>query len=283
VRVLEFARSSVTFRIDLDKKPPSTLTHKPPYTMNNARVILESRLRVTERASGRVRTFFHAASCKTERVGADVDLWLQPNADFIPIFGNERFLTLKTFARAGVQTQFYPPGSGTQSDRQSGSIEEVFDRVHLDLVEREGEALPDAKTIVKATLANDPLVVVTSIESDRYVAELEFPVKTMNANERDWIYQTDTGPVLFPDLGREPEELLPGLEVAFVAVNSPDWADFIVRTPTAIADTDGVEVHHYSRAIRIDGVTNTFYRLPTDGPGAHQRVELPRAIEGGAR
>jgi hypothetical protein len=281
MRVLEFARSTVTFRIDLDKKPPRTLSHKPPYPMNNARVVLESRLRVTERTTHRVWTFFHAASCKTERVGADVDLWLQPNADFMPIFGDEQFLNLKTFARAGMQAQLYPPGSGAQSDRQTGSIADVFDRVHLDLVEHEGKPLPEARAIVMATLANEPLVVVSRIESDRYIAELEFPVKTMNANERDWVYQTDTGPVLFPDLQRDPRDLVNGLDVAYVALNSPDWADFIVRVPTAVAE--GVEVYHFSKAVRIDGVATTIYRLPGASRASHHRVVLPRAVDGGAR
>jgi hypothetical protein len=281
MRVLEFARSSVTFRIDLDKKPPKTLTHKPPYPMNNARVSLESRLRITEKATRRVQTFVHAASCKTERVGADVDLWLQPNADFMPIFGDRQFLTIKTFARAGEQAQLYPPGSGAQSDRQTGSIAEVFERVHLDLVEHEGKPLPDARAIVMATLANEALVVVSRIETDRYVAELEFPVRTMNANERDWVYQTDTGPVLFPDLDREPDDLLAGLDVAYVALNSPDWADFIVRVPTEIAE--GVEVFHFSKAVRIDGITNSVYRVPAVSRASHRRVDLPRAAEEGAR
>ena len=71
--VLEFARSSLTFRVDWDRMAPKTFSHKPPYALNNARIQLESRLRVTERGSGRVHTFVLGASCKTERVGADVD------------------------------------------------------------------------------------------------------------------------------------------------------------------------------------------------------------------
>jgi hypothetical protein len=130
-------------------------------------------------------------------------------------------------------------------------------------------------------IANEALVVVSRIESDRYIAELEFPVKTMNANERDWVYQTDTGPVLFPDLERDPDDLLAGLEVAYVALNSPDWADFIVRVPTEIAE--GVEVFHFSRAVRIDGITNSVYRVPAVSRASHRRMDLPRPIEEGAR
>src|SRR5207248_41983 len=124
------------------------------------------------------------------------------------IFGDDRFLNLKTFARAGIEAELWPPGSGTQSDRQEGSIDEPFDRVHLDLVEREGEPLESSSQIVHAVLANEPLVCVTRLENDRYSAEIEYPVKTINANERDWVYQTDTGPILWPDLSVEPSRLI---------------------------------------------------------------------------
>ena len=278
MKVLEFGRSSVTFRIDLDRMPPATLTHKPPYPLNNARVQLESRLRITERGSGRVHAFILGASCKTERVGADVDLWLLPNADFMPMFSDTAFMQIKTFAQAGTRAQVWPPGSGEQSDRLSVPIEGNFDRVHLDLVEHDVEALDGARAIAEATLANQPLVGIVRIESDRYMADLEFPVKTMNANERDWIYQTDTGPVLFPDLLREPEDLLGGMEVAFVALNSPDWADFIVRRRTLV--TPDIDVFHYSTPVRLDGVRNEIFAIPAESRATERRVRLPVATGG---
>jgi len=258
--------------------PPRTLSHKPPYAMNNARVLLESRLRITERDTGRTHTFVHGASCKTERVGADVDLWLLPNADFMPIFSDTAFMQIKTFARAGTQAEAWPPGSGVQSDRLSTGIADTFDRVTLDLVEYEGAHLDGPHEIVEATLANQPLIAVIRFETDRYEVELEFPVKTMNANERDWIYQTDTGPVLFPDLTREPADLLAGLEVAYVALNSPDWADFIVRTRTQVAD--GVEVFHFSTPVRINEIRTELFTIAPQAAAQVRSVRLPVA-EGG--
>ena len=278
MKVLDFGRSSVTFRIDLDRMPPRTLSHKPPYPMNNARVELDCRLRITERDSGRVYAFVLGVSCKTERVGADSDLWLLPNADFKPIFSDADFMHIKTFAQAGTVAQAYPPGSGQQSDRLRVPIDTTFDRVHLDLVEYEGIPLPGAHEIVDATLENRPLVAVIRLESDRYIANLEFPIKTMNGNERDWVYQTDTGPVLFPDLAREPEDLLTGLELAYVALNAPDWADFIVRTRTSLAP--GIEVYHYAQPIRIDGIRADLYTFPPQGEPQQRRVRLPVATGG---
>ena len=42
MRLLEFARSTILFRIDLDVLPPRTLSHKPPFAMNNARAGIEA-------------------------------------------------------------------------------------------------------------------------------------------------------------------------------------------------------------------------------------------------
>jgi hypothetical protein len=279
MNVLDFGRSSVTFRLDMDVRIPKTVSHEPPYRVNNARIQLDSRLRVTERSSGRTHAFVLGVSCKTERVAVDSDIWLMPNADFKPIFSDTEFMHLKTFARAGTLAQAWPPGSGEQSDRLRVAVADTFARVHLDLLEREGVHLGTAREIVEATLDYQPLVAVMRIENERYTAEIEFPIKTMNANERDWVYQTDTGPVLWPDLTREPGDLLAGLDLAYVAINAPDWAEIIVRTLTPIAE--GVSVYHYSVPLRLDGIVNEIYRLPVTGEPLHRQVELP--LVAGAR
>ena len=193
MRLLEFGRSTILFRIDLDVLPPKTLSHKPPFAMNNARIQIDSVCRVTERDTGQVHTFVLGGDCKTERVGATADLFLEPNADFIPIFSDRGFMHIKTFARAGTKAQAYPPGSGEQSDRLTARIVDTFVDAHLDLVEREGERLADGEAIVDSILANDVIVGVHRLGTDRYDVEIEYPAKTINGNERDIVYQTDTG------------------------------------------------------------------------------------------
>ena len=273
MRVLEFARSTLTFRIDLGKMHPRTLSHQPPFALNNARIQLDSVCRIADRLTRRVHTIWLGVSCKTEQVGANADLWLLPNADFIPLFSDDEFMQIKSFARAGMVAQLHPPGLGVQSDRLRTPIDGTFDRVHLDLVEHHGELIIGAAAIVEAVLANDLLVGIHRFGSDRYDVEIEYPVKTINANERDMVYQTDTGPILFPDLECEPDELLSRVELAFSAMNAPDWAECIVRVRTPIADE--VEVYHYSKPVRLDGIVNELYRIPAGGRSAARRVELP--------
>ena len=250
MNTFDFHCSFFTFRIDTLVKQPLTVTHKPPFSLNNARIPIECRCVVTEKATDQSQAFVLGASCKTERVGVEGDIWLEPNADFCPIFSDDRYLSLKTYSQVGTTMDLFPPGSGSQSDRQTGLIDDTYDSVKIDMTECDGTPLDSAQEIVEAVLANQNLVARTELENDRYHALIEHPVKTINANERDWIYQTDTGPVLFPDLSVEPDAMLTSLELAYSAFNCPDWIEFIVRrvTPT----TSDVSVYHYSDAVRCD-------------------------------
>lgn len=250
MKTIDFSRSFLTFRIDTEKKPPKTVSHKPPFSLNNARIQIECRCMVTGKATGTSHRFVLGASCKTERVGVERDIWLQPNADFAPIFSDDGFLNLKTYSQAGLDVELYPPGSGRQSDRQTGLLADVFDSTRVDIVETAGEVLDSGEAIVEATLANQRLNARTTIESDRCTAVIEYPVKTMNANERDVVYQTDTGPVLFPDLTAEPGDMLSRLELAFAAFNCSGWIEFLVRTPTPVSDE--IRVQHFSKPVRLD-------------------------------
>ncbi|MFO1020235.1 MAG: hypothetical protein U0903_06015 [Planctomycetales bacterium] len=259
MKIVDFSQSFLTFRIDTLKKPPRTVTHKPPFSLNNARIQLESVCRITDQRTGSLSRFVQGASCKTERVGVEREIWTEPNADFIPIFSEEGYLNLKTYARTGIDLPLYPPGSGTQQDRQTGILADTFDSTRIDLTEREGVELADVPAIVDAVFSGQVVIATTEYRHGHYHVRLDYPVKTINVNERDLIYQTDTGPHLFPDLSREPADLLAGFELAFSAFNTTDWIEFIIRTPTEIAP--GIQVQHYSRTLRLEGVRNRLYRF----------------------
>jgi hypothetical protein len=258
MKAIDFSRSFLTFRIDTQSRPPQTVSHKPPFSLNNARIQVECRCVVTEMETGWSDTFILGANCKTERVGVERDIWTEPNADFVPIYSGLRFMNLKTYARTGIGVELYPPGSGMQSDRQTGSIAEAFDSFDVRLVECPGALLPSAAEVVEATLANCRLNARTTIQNDRYRAVIEYPARTMNANERDGIYQADTGPVLLPDLSVEPHVMLENLELAFAAFNCPTWTEFLVRVPTPVSAD--IEVYHFARSLRWDAA-NEVIRL----------------------
>ena len=266
VKVLEFARSTILFRIDLDVLPPRTLSHKPPFAMNNARIQIDSVCRITERDSGRRHTFVLGGDCKTERVGADADLFLDPNADFIPIFSDDAFMHIKTFARAGTQAQAVPAGLG-RTERPAHARRSPT-RSSTPTSTSSSARASGWRTARPSSRRSWPTTVIVGIHrlsTDRYDVEIEYPAKTINANERDIVYQTDTGPILWPDLERDPARpadrsraRLHGRQRARLGRRSSSAR----RTPIA----DGVEVYHYADSIRVEGIANEFYRLPTPQP-----------------
>lgn len=125
------------------------------------------------------------------------------------------------------------------------------------LPRRSSRSLLTSTEVVDAGLAGEVLVATLDFSTARYLCTLEYPIKTCNFNERDGVFQPDTGPVLFPTrLDVELEEIIDHVELAFVAWNgyagSPldgDWAEFIIRTPTDIGN--GVKVQHYSRSVTV--------------------------------
>jgi len=256
VRLPDFACSFLAFRIDALKRPPVTASHKPHLSLNNARIQIECRCVITERATGRVQTLILGASCNTERVGVDRDVWTEPNADFLPIFSDTHFMHLKTYVSCGLGVDLYGHEGRRQSDRQHGLIGYAFDSLRVDIVETDAKEFQSPQEMVEATLAGHRLIARTTIVSSRYSAVIEYPVKTMNANERDWIYQTDTDPVLFPDLSRDFAELMIGLELAYCAFNCREWSEFIIRVPTPLSED--INVQHYSRTSRVDCLNQVF-------------------------
>jgi hypothetical protein len=257
---INFARSFLTFRIDTLKKPPQTVSHAPPYSLNNARIQLDCVCDIVDQASNERQRFVLGVSCKTERVGVERDIWTTPNADFVPVLSADQFLNIKTYACLGQERDVSLFGlNRPQPDRQVGLTAEAFDRLTIHVREDESQRLTTAKEIIAATYDHRPLVARTEYASDRYQVRLEYPIKTFNVNERDEVYQTDTGPVLTPDLTLAPPELISGFQLAFAAFNSPNWIEFIVREPTQTPQ--GALVHHYSRPLRLDSVHNQIFAL----------------------
>lgn len=250
MQVCDFGRSFLTFRIDLEKKPPITMSHKPAVTLNNARIQLECRCRIANVDGDQSTEYVLGASCKTEKVNVERDIWTQPNADFCPVVSQDRFLLIKRWDRCNKGVMLYPPSLGEQPQRQVGASTEAWESLRIDVYMTEGRVLQTTEQVLEAVLDNRPIVSQTEFDtSDGKRVLLEYPVKTINAGEREGFYQIDTGPVLLPDVSGDAGSI-DGLRLAFVAHNAPDWAEFVVNVPTPVSD--GIEVHHYSRSVRLE-------------------------------
>ena len=251
MQACDFSRSFVTFRIDQKKKPAITGSHKPVMTLNNARIPLECICDLVPPDGSISLRYVLGASCKTERVGVESEIWTEPNADFAPIFSEERFLLIKRWDTANKSVMLYPPSLGSQPQRQMGATDDAYDNIKIAIRDAPALVLETSQKVVEVGLDDQPLVARTKFETgDGWNVVLEYPVKTINLNEREMLYQTDTGPIIWPGHPgnfQHPEE---GFRLAFVAFHQPDWAEFLINVPTPVSDN--VNVHHYSQSQRVD-------------------------------
>lgn len=266
MKIVDFAHSYLRFCVDSHVQPTITVTHLAPTTQNNVRISIECRCELTHRVTGETCAYVLGASCKTERVGAAENLWLLPNADFCMVASRDVFLIVKQWASRGRSGQKHPQALGTPQERQLGRTYDGFANFRLDVREVRGRELTTVDEIIAVTQSDAPLVSRTEYEEGNYRVMIEHPVKTMNFSHRENVYQTDTGPVLLPDLSAERIERVSNMiecfDLAYSAFNTVDWVEFIVNSPTRVADE--VEVDHYSIPRRIAPVQNRLFSVVED-------------------
>lgn len=256
VLVTDFYRSFVRFRIDLNVTQPKTVSQPPPFTLNNARFPLESVCRMTQGQGAAAKTveYVLGASCKAEQVHVRENIWHEPAADMCLIASREEFLVIKSWDRNNRGVMLSPPTLGPQPERQAGKCADAFTDMNIDLREISGQELSTTEEIVAAVLHNRPLVSQTefSLRDDWHVF-LEYPVKVINASEREMFYQVDTGPVLTPDLTAfDKIHPISVLRLAFIAHNTLGCTELLLNVPTPIGN--GISVNHYSQVMKVHAV-----------------------------
>lgn len=261
MKVCDYARSFFTFRVDMRTKQPVTVSQPPPFTVNNARCQVEACCRIRFAQTGTSVEYRLSAACKAEQVNVAQGIWHQPNADMCMIVSDEHFMVIKSWDRTNKGIKLHPPTLGDQPERQVGRLAEAVESIRIDLCRVEGQPLTTTDQIVAAILANRRLVGQTDYTApDGSAIQLEYPIKLINASEVDRYYQTDTGPILWPDLANGwGTNAIATLRQAFIAQSAPGWAELIVNVPTPLSE--GISVNHYSRSERLDGVVNRIIEL----------------------
>lgn len=246
------------FFFEIDQARATTVTLKQPFAHNQVRIPLECRCEVTE-PGGATTEYILAASCKTERVGVDSDIFNQPNADFCVVCSREDFMIVKRWQQVDIAIDRQSTAMAAHVDRQVGRAADAWTSHLLGVDMAEAEVLASNDRIIQAVQGRRPIVSRTEFDLEdgcRFL--VEYPVKTINVSDRHGNYQVDTGPVLFPDLSIGHDRMIGNLRLAYVAHHQRDWAEFIINVPTPV--DDGTLVHHYSKTVRVDA-TNTIIEL----------------------
>ncbi|MCC7083429.1 MAG: hypothetical protein IT427_00300 [Pirellulales bacterium] len=259
MQTIDFNRSFVRFRVDRLAQPAITVTHAMPTTVNNVRINLECCCELVELRTGRSNRFMLSASCKTERVGAPRDCWLEPNADFCLAASEQEFLMFKSWACNELVVDKHPDAVGVPQERQSGYCRDAWTDFGLQLRSARGRSLENVDEIIAGIRGERALVAHTEYDDGGYRVIIDHPVKTINYSERENVFQTDTGPILLPDLSparlQKCQRLIDCFDLAFSAFNSSGWVEFIVNVPTPVGAS--ITVNHYSQTRRVDAAANS--------------------------
>ena len=235
-----FQASYMTWDSPHRDDPRPYARHNVPHG-NRARIQLEALIDVIDESAGTREQFVLIAPCRTEWVYAEDRLFQLPSAEYRNIYSKTQQRSMsKSLTADDNRVRTGRPVSG------------LFRSLKIELKRfQQTRMLESAAKIVKATSANVPLVARTEIRHPRrrlrYV--LEYPIKTMNFQPKTDSFQVDTGPILVPDFKSSAPAAIDTLQMAHVAYNRLDRAEFIVRRPTAVTDKTGRElcrVLHYS-------------------------------------
>ena len=215
-----------------------------PKSFNSVRFWIESRTILIDEKNSKQTVIYQCASCKSENTFGKSDLFLSPNYDFMPIFGDDDLLIFRRHAHA------------TDSYRELVKAESVWGNPVLKLrTAKNVSEISKFEEIRDATAAAIPLVAQTEIHNEEMGlrAILEYPVKTMNIDRDNNIYQVDTGPLALPDLTRREDSPLGTVSLAFVAFNQPHFADFVIEqlTPIKEEEVEVTKIYHYSNPISL--------------------------------
>ena len=213
---------------------------------NEVRFWVESRTRIIDETSGQREDYVQVGSCKSEHTFAQENLLHEDNYDFLPVFGLEWSVVYRRHADLRDRYREIRRSQAWWNGQQYRLI-----------VGREVEELTSEAAVREATYAAVPIVAQTQVRNEEtgLQAIMEYPVKTMNTNRANDLYQVDTGPVAFPDLSQRRARHVDTLALAFVVFNAPHFADFVLEAPTRVGDE---QVYHYSKRVSLAAVNRLY-------------------------
>lgn len=220
--------------------------------MNSVRMWIESRTVITDTKTGKTIEYFQGGACKSEDTFATKNLFYKDNYDFTPIFGDGKVLVFRRHVNER---------KGYRSIKTMGNMWGSDPIIRLPAAPVITE-LDTWEKISKATESGVPIVTQTVITNEQtgMSAMIECPCKTININRSKKLYQTDTGPVVLPDLTQKYDELMDSLRLAYIAFNAPDFADFVVEVATPVMEggKQVASVYHFSELLSFTARNKLF-------------------------
>ena len=232
----DFQSSCVTwdFPARIDPRPYSR--HNIP-TGNKARILLESFIDVIDERTGTTERFVLTVGHPTEWLFAEDRIFHIPSKEWRAIY------SLKEVRNMGPSLTYQGRPSRGRRWRDKSSVTGVA----ISTLEIDVRTFPRTRVlkthgeIDAAVWSKVPLVGRTEFRDpkrrERYL--LEYPIIIISSVPETGRFQVDTGPVLVPDFTSGAERIIDRLEMAYIAYNQLDRAEFILRRPTPLPGHSG--------------------------------------------
>eukprot|EP00913_Durusdinium_trenchii_P005667 g5285.t1 len=265
-KACNFQSSFMTWDFPYQKDPRPHARHNIPHG-NLARIDLDALIDVIDDATGKSERFVLIAPCRTEWVYAENRLFQIPSSEYRNIYSTtEERAVRRSITDDGTPSKGHP-------------VKDTFRSLKIDIKTwPQTRVLKTPAEIVKATADNITLIGRTEVPEPgtkrRFV--LQYPIRTMNFQPKTNSFQVDTGPLLMPDFKVKEEKSIDRLEMAFIAYNRLDRAEFLIRRPTPVKGEDGKELCKTVQFVKSDtDETVTFVsasRSHSDLPEGEDRV-----------
>ncbi len=198
---------------------------------NTPRFLVDSKCTIIN--GDKVEEYYLGAKCKGENTFAKDKLFQELSFEFFPVFSNDKTLIFRRF-------KWYLPSELEEYKKLYNKGELWGNRKFVIKETEPSEVLNTQKEIKEATLAGKPImgriVIVHPVSGIKAI--LDFPIKTMNVNGKEW--QVDTGPIIFPDLGLYPIQKILSFSLSFIAFNSFNFIEAIMESIVQINGTNPV-------------------------------------------
>jgi len=249
MNVTDFNRSYVRWTIAADPTDTRQPGHMP--WGNSVRIQIDALCTITDQSTGESENFYLIAPCRKEWMYRDRELIMDPGAEYRVIFSRDRQLDVAMSIRG-------------QGDRPIPATTVAFTSLEFELSTAAANQLQTDLDVVPASAGRASIVARTEITNAKrgLTALLEYPIRTMNYHPERQRFQVDTGPLLFPDLSIETDQLIECCKLAHTVYNTFDYAEFVCRSLTPLIGDNPAEVSlfHYSAIHRL-AVRHTLFAL----------------------
>jgi len=186
-------------------------------------------------------TYYLATAVIAGNVYAKNDLVKQPVYQFQIAASKQRHMIFRTFV-------FSPDDQNSLGDNS-----ELFKEVELHIIKKEAVALKDFDDIAFHFFNHSAMTacICYEIKQNRQQIEIEFPVKHINIQRENRLFQVETGPILIPS-EIPPSEKLSEVNkqyyfsTAFIHFNRLDCAEIALNMPTCV----GKEIVYFTPHVK---------------------------------